>query len=96
MEYDILNELMSFRDDFKDYIKNCSDSEFKFLKGLYSIDAVAILLFLDMESNINIIFPAAFNDTKRKIFISRTAKEADLRKFLDTLEDYIYQGEYYN
>ena len=53
-------------------------------------------MLFDMENNTNLIFPTAFNENKRKIFLSRFAKEKDLEKFLNSIEDYIFRELYYN
>lgn len=91
-----LEELISFRDDYKNSIKNTPDDRPIYLSGVYSVDFITFLMLFDMENNTNLIFPTSFNENKRKIFLSRFAKEKDLEKFLNLIEDYISRELYYN
>lgn len=91
-----LEELISFKDDYKNSIKNIPDDRPIYLSGVYSTNFITFLMLFDMENNTNLIFPAAFNENKRKIFLSRFAKEKDLEEFLNLIEDYISRELYYN
>lgn len=91
-----LEELILFRDDYKDSIKNTPEDKSIYLNSVYSENFISFLIKLDMENNTNLIFPVVFNENKRKISLSRFAKRKNLEEFLNLIEDYIFRELYYN
>lgn len=91
-----LEELILFRDDYKDSIKNTPEDKPIYLNSVYSENFISFLIKLDMENNTNLIFPVVFNENKRKISLSRFAKRKNLEEFLNLIEDYIFRELYYN